>query len=43
MDSLDREEQRMFEKEMEAAEGIVDYNLYVDGLMHQAKIVEEKK
>ncbi len=43
IDSLDREEQNMFEDEMEAAEGIVDYNLYVEGLMHQAKIVEEKK
>ncbi len=43
MDDLDREEQKMFENEMEAAEGIVDYNLYVDGLMHQAKIIEEKK
>jgi peptidyl-prolyl cis-trans isomerase D len=43
IDSLDREEEKMFEDEMEAAEGIVDYNLYVEGLMHQAKIIEEKK
>jgi peptidyl-prolyl cis-trans isomerase D len=43
MDNLDSEEQKMFEDEMEAAEGIVDYNLYVEGLMDKAKIVEDKK
>lgn len=43
MDNLDSEEQKLFEDEMEAAEGIVDYNLYVEGLMSHAKIVEEKK
>lgn len=43
IDSLDQEEQKMFKDEMEAAMGIIDYNLYVKGLVHQAKIIEHSK
>lgn len=33
VDDLDREERQMYQDEIEAAFGIVDYGLYVDGLM----------
>ena len=42
-DSLDHEERKMFKDEIDASLGIVDYNLYVEGLMRQAKIVEHAK
>lgn len=42
VESLDQEEQKMVEDEVEAAFGIIDYNLYVEGLMHKAKIIENK-
>ena len=42
-DNLDQEEQKMFKDEIEAALGIIDYNLYVEGLMEQAKITEQAK
>lgn len=40
LDDLDQEEQNVLKDEMEATFGIIDYDLYVEGLMKNADIVE---
>lgn len=40
LDDLDQEEQNVLKDEIEATFGIIDYDLYVEGLMKKADIVE---
>lgn len=40
LDDLDQEEQNVFKDEIEATFGIIDYDLYVEGLMKNSVIVE---
>lgn len=43
VEDLDQEEYNTYQDEIDAALGIVDYNLYVEQLMHEAKIIENPK